>query len=88
MGPFTDAERSALGPDVARTLAALHAIDWRARGMDFLGHAEFARISATKVLEGQGIGCGPQSQPDGDLRLLPHVHGTDGFYAAVLERKK
>jgi 16S rRNA (cytosine967-C5)-methyltransferase len=23
-----------------------------------------------------------------DLRLLPHVHGTDGFYAAVLEREK
>lgn len=37
MGPFTEAERGALGPDVARTLAALHAIDWRGRGMDFLG---------------------------------------------------
>jgi 16S rRNA C967 or C1407 C5-methylase (RsmB/RsmF family) len=22
-----------------------------------------------------------------DLQLLPHIHGTDGFYAAVLERQ-
>jgi 16S rRNA (cytosine967-C5)-methyltransferase len=22
------------------------------------------------------------------LKLLPHVHGTDGFFAAVLERRK
>jgi aminoglycoside phosphotransferase (APT) family kinase protein len=36
-GPFSDAERAALGPVVARTLAALHAIDWRARGLAFLG---------------------------------------------------
>ncbi|WIM07041.1 MAG: RsmB/NOP family class I SAM-dependent RNA methyltransferase [Candidatus Nitricoxidivorans perseverans] len=52
------------------------------------GHGEFARIPAAGVLEGQGIGCAPQSQSNDDLRLLPHVHGTDGFYAAVLERKK
>jgi 16S rRNA (cytosine967-C5)-methyltransferase len=24
--------------------------------------------------------------PDGYLRLLPHVHGTDGFFAALMER--
>ncbi|MDP2811935.1 MAG: RsmB/NOP family class I SAM-dependent RNA methyltransferase [Rhodocyclaceae bacterium] len=50
------------------------------------GHEDFARISASEVLLAQGIACGAQSGDD--LRLLPHVHGTDGFYAAVLERQK
>jgi 16S rRNA (cytosine967-C5)-methyltransferase len=47
------------------------------------GHEHFARLSAAEVLAKQGIeiACGE------DLRLLPHVHGTDGFYAAVMERK-
>jgi len=26
------------------------------------------------------------AHPDGYLRLLPHVHGTDGFFAALMER--
>lgn len=36
-GPFTDPERLSLGPQVASTLAALHAVDWRGRGLAFLG---------------------------------------------------
>lgn len=36
-GPFTDDERASLGPDVARALARLHAVDWRRLGFDFLG---------------------------------------------------
>src|SRR3989442_5756109 len=32
-GPFDDAERAALGPEVAHALARLHAIDWRARAL-------------------------------------------------------
>ncbi len=55
----------------------------------FLGaHPEFRRCSASEILAQQGIviencGAGPSSQ---DLGLLPQRHGTDGFYAAVLER--
>jgi len=47
-------------------------------------HPDFARLSAQEVLAGQGITieCGE------DMRLLPQTHGTDGFYAAVLERAK
>jgi 16S rRNA (cytosine967-C5)-methyltransferase len=47
-------------------------------------HPEFVRLSVVELLARQGIAIdtGP------DLRLLPHVHGTDGFYAAVLERRK
>jgi len=36
-GPFADAERAVLGPAVVRALAYLHALDWRARGLGFLG---------------------------------------------------
>lgn len=45
-------------------------------------HTDFSRLSAADVLAKQDIAvaCGT------DLRLLPHVHGTDGFYAAVMER--
>jgi len=46
-------------------------------------HPQYARLSAGEVLAAQGIAlelAGP------DLRLAPHTHGTDGFYAAVLER--
>jgi aminoglycoside phosphotransferase (APT) family kinase protein len=36
-GPFDATERSALAVHVTRVLADLHAIDWKARGVDFLG---------------------------------------------------
>ena len=41
-------------------------------------------LSAGEILARQQIPleCGET------LRLLPHVHDTDGFYAAVLERRK
>lgn len=48
-------------------------------------HADFHRLNALELLAQQSIvisGDGP------DMRLLPHVHGSDGFYAAVLERVK
>jgi aminoglycoside phosphotransferase (APT) family kinase protein len=35
-GPFDEAERAALAPQVARELARLHAVDWRALGLGFL----------------------------------------------------
>lgn len=46
-------------------------------------HPQFARRPAGEVLAARGIAlelAGP------DLHLAPHTHGTDGFYAAVLER--
>jgi 16S rRNA (cytosine967-C5)-methyltransferase len=50
---------------------------------DFLvRHPEFHALSAEEVLSRQDIAieCGER------LRLLPHRHGTDGFFAAVMER--
>jgi 16S rRNA (cytosine967-C5)-methyltransferase len=49
------------------------------------GNAEFALVPAAEVLKRQGItvpGAGDY------LRLYPHVHDTDGFFAAVMERRK
>ena len=46
-------------------------------------HPQFSRRSATEVLAAQGIRI---ELPDDELKLFPHIHGTDGFYAAVLER--
>lgn len=50
---------------------------------DFLArHPDFALIPASTVLERQGIVL-----PGDMLRLLPHRHDTDGFFAAVLEKR-
>ena len=48
-------------------------------------HADFAEISATDTLARYGIapsGCGQR------LQLWPQIHHTDGFFAAILERRK
>jgi aminoglycoside phosphotransferase (APT) family kinase protein len=49
-GPFDDAARAALGPQIADTLARLHAIDWRRLGLDFLGAPGGGRGAATREL--------------------------------------
>ncbi len=45
-------------------------------------HPQFSVVSAQAVLEAQGVtlDCGER------LRLLPHRHDTDGFFAVVMER--
>jgi 16S rRNA (cytosine967-C5)-methyltransferase len=46
-------------------------------------HPEFQLVPAHEVLAQQHININT-----GDyLKLLPHLHGTDGFFAAVFERK-
>lgn len=46
-------------------------------------HPDFVRRLAPQILAAQGITIDLAGD---DLQLLPHLHGTDGFYAAVLER--
>ncbi|MBP8276531.1 MAG: RsmB/NOP family class I SAM-dependent RNA methyltransferase [Propionivibrio sp.] len=46
-------------------------------------HPDFVPLSAEEVLGKQGIALETGRQ----LRLLPHKHGTDGFFAAVMERQ-
>jgi 16S rRNA (cytosine967-C5)-methyltransferase len=46
-------------------------------------HPDFALLNAHEILSQQGIDLGDETA----LRLLPHVHGTDGFFAMAMERK-
>ncbi|MDR2786987.1 MAG: RsmB/NOP family class I SAM-dependent RNA methyltransferase [Candidatus Accumulibacter sp.] len=45
-------------------------------------HPEFAPVSAGEILRGQGIAVDTGAR----LRLAPHRHGTDGFFAVVVVR--
>ena len=47
-------------------------------------HPDFHLVPASGVLEKQGVRV-PMEGPY--LRLYPHVHGTDGFFAAVMDRE-
>lgn len=47
-------------------------------------HDDFVLVSMKDILAEQKIALEMQDY----LKLLPHVHGTDGFFAGVLERKK
>ena len=49
-GPFDAAERAALAPQTARALAQLHGVDWRARGLAFLGAPPPGRGAAEREL--------------------------------------
>ena len=53
-------------------------------------HPEFVSLSAAEVLLKQGIemaGDAGDGEAGERLRLLPHRQGTDGFFAAVMERR-
>jgi len=46
-------------------------------------HPDFTSLSCGELLAAQRIAL-----PAGErLRLWPHLHGTDGFFAAALERR-
>jgi 16S rRNA (cytosine967-C5)-methyltransferase len=48
-------------------------------------HGEFEVMPAEAVL---GSELGPKVTRNGFLRTWPHLHGTDGFFGAVLKKKK
>lgn len=50
MGPFSAEERTVLGPVVMQRLAELHAVDWRALGLDFLEAPAPGREAAAREL--------------------------------------
>jgi 16S rRNA (cytosine967-C5)-methyltransferase len=47
-------------------------------------HPQFEQIAAAEILTRRHIAL---AMPDPALRLTPHRHGTDGFFASVLERR-
>uniref|UniRef100_UPI000C32F8B3 RsmB/NOP family class I SAM-dependent RNA methyltransferase n=1 Tax=Macromonas nakdongensis TaxID=1843082 RepID=UPI000C32F8B3 len=50
-------------------------------------HRDFRPLAADAVLEHAGVPQGASLCRSGYLRLWPHLHQTDGFFAAVWERK-
>ncbi|HEV2111290.1 MAG TPA: RsmB/NOP family class I SAM-dependent RNA methyltransferase [Gammaproteobacteria bacterium] len=50
-------------------------------------HPEFQAIPAAEILGRQGVTVPEGQGADGALRLLPHRHGTDGFYALTMRRR-
>jgi 16S rRNA (cytosine967-C5)-methyltransferase len=54
----------------------------------FLGeHPEFRIVEAAKVLSAQGVEIDHAARFEPWFVMLPHLHGTDGFFAAALERR-
>jgi 16S rRNA (cytosine967-C5)-methyltransferase len=49
---------------------------------------EFSVVCATEVLKAQGIAIDHAERFAPWFVMLPHLHGTDGFFAAVLERRQ
>lgn len=50
-------------------------------------HGDFQRVEASKVLEAARVGHAGDLTEGPYLRLWPHRHGTDGFFAAVWQRR-
>jgi 16S rRNA (cytosine967-C5)-methyltransferase len=48
------------------------------------GHPDFTRLSAVELLAKQDIVV----DTGAELRLLPHQHATDGFFAVAMERRR
>ena len=46
-------------------------------------HPDFKLVPAKDILERQGVKIAGTTDY---LRLFPHIHDTDGFFAEVLER--
>jgi 16S rRNA (cytosine967-C5)-methyltransferase len=50
-------------------------------------HPEFARVPAAEALRKAQVGQAEQLDREGYLRLWPHRHGVDGFFAAAWEKR-
>jgi 16S rRNA (cytosine967-C5)-methyltransferase len=48
---------------------------------------DFQPLAVDELLQSAGVSHAAELCTDGCLRLWPHRHGTDGFFAAVWQRK-
>jgi 16S rRNA (cytosine967-C5)-methyltransferase len=58
-----------------------------ARAFGTAHERDFKLVPAVEVLEKAHVGAAPSLVRDEFLRLWPHRHGTDGFFAATWERR-
>ncbi len=65
---------------------------YRAENQEVIGRfldadSRFSLVPAAAALQKNGVpDASALTDPDGMMRLLPHRHGTDGFFAAVMQR--
>ena len=50
-------------------------------------HPEFEVVDAPRILQAQGIDVDGSARFAPWFVMLPHLHGSDGFFAAVLEKR-
>ena len=50
-------------------------------------HPDFECVPVREVLAAQKIDVAEDAEREGYLQLLPHLHHTDGFFAACLRKK-
>ena len=72
---------------VYATCSLLAAENEEVVGAFLADHPSMSRVSAREILERRTILIPDGFNDFGDLRLYPHRHRTDGFFAAVLERR-
>jgi 16S rRNA (cytosine967-C5)-methyltransferase len=58
-----------------------------ARGFDAAGGEQFARVPAAEALQRAHVADAETLASGAELRLWTHRHATDGFFAALWERR-
>lgn len=84
-----EAAAQLVGPGGRLIYATCSLLDEENRGVSsaFLAeHPDFKPLPAEPILLRQGVTIPNAYTSDGALRLLPHQHGTDGFYGLVMRR--
>jgi 16S rRNA (cytosine967-C5)-methyltransferase len=71
------------GTLVYATCSLLHCENGQQAERFLSSHADFHLASAPEILQNKGVGIASASLT---IELLPHVTGTDGFFAAVMRR--
>jgi 16S rRNA (cytosine967-C5)-methyltransferase len=51
------------------------------------GHPDFERLDVGQILTGLGLADAERLASAGNLRLWPHLHATDGFFAMVWQKR-
>jgi 16S rRNA (cytosine967-C5)-methyltransferase len=52
-------------------------------GQFLAAHPDFEKLDAASLLDAAGVSGAERLTSDGNLRLWPHLHSTDGFFATA-----
>lgn len=68
------------------TCSLLHAENQAVVSAFLVDHPDFIHVPAQTVMTQRGLGLPTSMFRDGNFQPVPHLHGTDGFFGAVLKR--